>query len=121
MLENIKIRLSEWDWQSQKVWKLRVPDLINKIDTGYFRTKKVTLDISVICLEDYSFDCPTVFEFALHMKLVENSNLKYPVVLSSRGTIIDWRHRLVKAILAWKKTLEWVMILDDLQHLLSDD
>lgn len=119
MLDNIEYNLKNWDWKSQTIWKvneedeaLLVPVLIGRLERWYYQTKEVEIDLSVIDLSNYSFTTNDLFDFMTHYKLVEDADLKYPVILNRRWIIIDWRHRLCKAILQGKKKLKWIMILD---------
>lgn len=119
MIENIEYNLKTWDWKSQTIWKvneedeaLPVPVLIGRLERWYYQTKEVEVDLSVIDLSKYAFTTNDLFDFITHYKLVENADLKYPVILNRRWIIIDWRHRLCKAILQGKKKLKWIMILD---------
>ena len=119
MLENIEYNLKTWDWKSQAIWKeedwteeISVPALIWRIERWFYVTKEVEIDLSIINLNTYSFTTENLFDFMTHYKLVENANLKYPVILNRKWTIVDWRHRLCKAILQGKKKLKWIMILD---------
>lgn len=116
MLYTIKENLKRWNWRSQGIWqddnRTAIPNLIDEVERWFYKTREVNIDLQVIDLSKDSFDCPNLFEFLTHYKLVENADLKYPVILNREGTIIDGRHRLCKAILEWKKTLKWVMILD---------
>ncbi len=119
MLDNIEYNLKTWDWKSQTIWKvneedeaLLVPVLIGRLERWYYQTKEVEIDLSVINLSNYSFTTNDLFDFMTHYKLVENADLKYPVILNRRWIIIDWRHRLCKSILQGKKKLKWIMILD---------
>lgn len=44
----------------------------------------------------------TIRQFAEHMKRVQDADLKYPILLSEDGWIMDGAHRLVKAFfLGW--------------------
>ena len=119
MLESIKEYLKTWDWKCQWIgsdenWKnlVEVSTLIAQIERGCYKTKEVEIDLSVYNLWSYSFWTDDLFDFITHYKLVENANLKYPVILNRRWSIIDGRHRLCKAIIKWKKKLKWIMILD---------
>ena len=43
---------------------------------------------------------PTGRSIAEHMKLVNEADLKYPVILSKEGKLMDGMHRVVKALLS---------------------
>ena len=57
-----------------------------------------------------------------HVKLVQDADLSYPIIVNRRGSIIDGRHRLCKAILEWHKTIKAVMIMDsDVWEYIKED
>lgn len=119
MIENINYNLKTWDWKWQTIWShetwenwLPVPALITRIDNWYYITKEVEIDLSVMDLSKHNFTINDLYDFLTHYKLVENADLKYPVILNRKWIIVDWRHRLCKAILQWEKKLKWIMILD---------
>ncbi|HEY2726438.1 MAG TPA: hypothetical protein VGI61_04655, partial [Parafilimonas sp.] len=47
---------------------------------------------------------PTYRSIAEHMKLVQETDLKYPIILSKAGRVMDGMHRVIKAILLGHKT-----------------
>lgn len=115
MLENINLEVSKWNWKNQTVWdeeKIPIWVILNRLETWYYQTKEVEIDLNTIALSKYDFAMDDLFEFMVHFKLVQNSDLKYPVIINKRWVIIDWRHRLCKAILEWKKKLKWIMVTD---------
>jgi len=114
MIKNIEYNLKTWDWKIQTIetdW-LPVTKLIWRIERWDYKTKKVTIDLNIVDLTSYHFECNNLFEFMTHYKLVENANLDYPVILNRKWVIVDWRHRLAKAILQWKKKLKWIMVIN---------
>ena len=50
----------------------------------------------------------TIRQMVMHMKAVESSDLKYPIILDEDGEIMDGRHRVMKALLRGKKTIKAV-------------
>lgn len=44
-------------------------------------------------------DVPTPRSFAGHMRLVQSTDLKHPIILCSDGRLMDGMHRIVKALL----------------------
>jgi len=50
----------------------------------------------------------TYREFVMHMKAVNNADLKKPIILDEDGEIMDGRHRLLKALLIGAKTIKAV-------------
>ena len=116
MLEAITINEKRWDWKAQSVWEweniTQIASLINRVESGYYKTKKLKLDLDIVNLEAYTFSCPNIFEFMTHYKLVENASLDYPIIINNLWQIIDWRHRICKAILLGKKKIKAIQILD---------
>ena len=112
MLDAIKLNMKTYDWKSQSYNWESISKIIARLERGHYQTKDVEIDLSVIDLSKYNFNNCNLFEFMTHYKLVEDSNLNYPVIVNSRGNIIDGRHRLCKAIMKGKKKLKWIMVLD---------
>lgn len=116
MLYSIKESVRTWNWRSQSIWewddKMMIPVLIDRLERWFYKTKEVTIDLQLFNLRSDSFTCTNLFEFLTHYKLVEDANLKYPVIVNREWQIIDWRHRVCKAIMKWNKSIKWIMILD---------
>lgn len=112
MKEAIKYNVKSFDWKWQTYWDENISTIISRIERWFYNTKEVEIDLSVIDLSKYNFYCPDLFEFITHFELVKKAKLKYPVIVNQTWNIIDWRHRLCKAIIQWKKKLKWIMILD---------
>jgi hypothetical protein len=53
-------------------------------------------------------DIPTVRAIVGHIKLIEETDLKFPIILSSEGRIMDGMHRVSKALLKDLKTIKAV-------------
>jgi len=51
-------------------------------------------------------DKPTCRRIVEHIQLIEASDLKFPVILSSDGGIMDGMHRVAKALLRGDKTID---------------
>jgi hypothetical protein len=115
--KRIEIALADWNWRSQMVWQQRIPDLINKIESWLYRTEKKELVIDNIDLWAFSFNCPDLMYFIVHLKLSLNSNLDYPIIVDYMWHIVDGRHRLIKAILEWKKTIKAIQLLEEVSKL----
>lgn len=47
---------------------------------------------------------------AAHVKWVNESNLKYPIILDWYGEIADGRHRVIKALIEGKRTIKAVRL-----------
>jgi L-ribulose-5-phosphate 3-epimerase UlaE len=68
------------------------------------------LPVRALPLADFniSYGSPcrdTLRNFVEHMKLVEDADLSYPIILNEDGAIIDGRHRLCKALLEGHETI----------------
>lgn len=95
-----------WDLSNQKVetfgdgdWL--ISDLIEK-------AKGLTpFEIPLVHLNLRGMDvgCEDVVEFARHYKHVEAADLSYPIILDYKGTILDGRHRIIKALLEGRETI----------------
>lgn len=59
--------------------------------------------------ENYWFDhAPTCREISVHVKLCNEADLSYPIVLSASGRVMDGMHRVVKALLMGKTSIHAV-------------
>lgn len=47
-----------------------------------------------------------VRDFVAHMKMVNDADLSYPILLNENGDIIDGRHRLCKALFLGRKYIK---------------
>ena len=119
MLDIIEFNLKSWDWKGQTIWSKKSWDswypvsvILNRIESWYYQTKETDLNIETLSLTNYSFTTNDLYDFMTHYKLVENADLSYPIILNRRWEIVDWRHRLVKAILKWDKTIKWIIVLN---------
>ena len=52
-------------------------------------------------------------EFVEHMALVDAADLAYPIILAANGDVMDGRHRVAKALLARRATIEAVQFVED--------
>ena len=48
-----------------------------------------------------------------HMRLIENADLSYPIILSAEGRVMDGMHRVTKALLANRATIAAVRFSTD--------
>ena len=47
------------------------------------------------------------------MRLIEQTDLSYPIILSSDGRVMDGMHRVAKALFEGRKTIEAVQFNQD--------
>ena len=48
-----------------------------------------------------------------HLQLIQAADLTYPIILASNGEVMDGRHRLAKALLEGRSTIEAVQFSED--------
>lgn len=76
------------------------------------------LEVNSLLLNDmnicYSSPCAnTLRSFMEHMRAVEEANLDYPILLNEDGSIIDGKHRVCKAIMEGRSTIEVKRFIKD--------
>jgi hypothetical protein len=76
------------------------------------------LPVQALPLSDFniSYGSPcrdTLRGFVEHMKLVEDADLSYPIILNEDGMIIDGKHRLAKALLEGHETIRAQRFVSD--------
>lgn len=57
---------------------------------------------------DYKYTELRLREMVMHMKAVNNADLGTPIILDEDNTLMDGRHRIMKALLLGKKTIKAV-------------
>ena len=58
-------------------------------------------------------DVPTCRSIAHHAKLIKETDLKYPIILSADNRVMDGMHRVCKAYLLGQKTIKAVQFKED--------
>jgi len=48
-----------------------------------------------------------------HIRLIDQADLSYPIILSARGAVMDGMHRIAKAVLQGKQAIEAVQFAED--------
>lgn len=76
------------------------------------------IEVKNLVIEDmyigYGSPCKdTLRAFLEHMKMVNEADLSYPILLNEDGFVIDGRHRLAKAILNGDKTIKSKRFIKD--------
>lgn len=61
----------------------------------------------------FSDDTPTCRAIVEHARLIEAADLNFPIILSSDGRVMDGMHRVAKAALLGRLTIEAVKFTDD--------
>ena len=79
--------------------------------------KYILLDSIAELKQNYWFggegDIPTCMAVADHAKLIAQTDLKYPIILSSDGRVMDGMHRVCKAYIEGKETIRAVQFTVD--------
>ena len=75
----------------------------NKLES--FKMPLVGCDLSYL-----PFDVKSLKEFIFQMKRVNNTDLKYPILIDDNGSICDGYHRLCKAILNGDEYIDAIRI-----------
>ncbi|MBY0497824.1 MAG: hypothetical protein K2Y23_26750 [Cyanobacteria bacterium] len=58
-------------------------------------------------------DAPTWRGLIDHMRLIEEADLSFPIILAANGEVMDGRHRIAKAALENRDTIECVQFEKD--------
>lgn len=94
-----------------------------------FEVKQIPLDSIEEFDENYWFngkdDNPSCRAITEHFKLVKETNLSYPIILSHDGKIMDGMHRVCKAFLENRTTIKALQFnkdpLPDYENVHPDD
>ena len=58
-------------------------------------------------------DKPTCRAIVEHARLIQGADLSFPIILSSDGRVMDGMHRVAKAVLEGRETIEAVKFSED--------
>lgn len=67
-----------------------------------------TMPITALNTYNLKPDISTMNTFVDHIKRVLAADLKYPIILDDEGYVMDGRHRIAKALLHGKTTIDFV-------------
>ena len=56
---------------------------------------------------------PTCRSMVKHMKLIQETDFKYPIILSQNGRVMDGMHRVAKALLLDQKEIKAIQFTKD--------
>ena len=62
---------------------------------------------------DAEGDKPTCRRIALHAKLINETDLKHPIILSQDGGVMDGMHRVCRALISGVETIQAVQFEED--------
>lgn len=96
----------------KKIWDIhRLVELTSNLPTIQISVEAIKeLDEAFWFDEGHS---PTCREILLHARLIHETNLKYPIILSSDGRVMDGMHRVLKAALEGREFIEAVQFKQD--------
>ncbi len=70
----------------------------------------IELNLSDI-FTDYPSPCGDTMEsFMMHVEKVNNADLSYPIILSPGNSVLDGKHRLIKALIEKLETIKAVRL-----------
>lgn len=79
--------------------------------------QRVKLDSIREIDENYWFggkdDNPTCRAIVEHLRLIEQADMSFPIILSSDGRLMDGMHRVAKALLEGRETIEVIRFSQD--------
>lgn len=87
------------DWDK----KYAATDMLKYIEIIKLKPETLYIDSMTFPIR---FSSLNAIDFAEHMIRVNNADLKYPIIIHRDWQIVDWYHRLVKAIIEKKKTIK---------------
>ena len=70
-------------------------------------------EIDTVYWFDGDYQKPTVRSVIEHARLMQEADLAYPVILSSTGRVMDGMHRIAKAVMEGRETIDAVRFETD--------
>lgn len=105
------IKLSENTWsrtEGNTRYRWQVASLIQWVKEKEYVEFELPLD--AVDLSWLPFGSDNILEFIQHVRRVNETDLQYPILIDSFGTICDGWHRVCKAILEGKSTIKAIRI-----------
>jgi hypothetical protein len=91
-------------------------DRLVKLTSGFNRQKVPLSEITELdeafCLEG-SDEVPTYRQIAEDVRLIEEADLRFPIIMSSDRRVMDGMHRVLEALNAGMETIDAVIFEDD--------
>jgi len=88
------------------IWDIdRLVSLTRQFETIELPIKEIR-ELDEAFWYDHPTDIPTCRSVANHAKLIQESNLEHPVIMSPEGRIMDGMHRVCKAYISGKETIK---------------
>ncbi len=93
------VKESKYVWNDGSGWKATT--LIQHVKKE--KLKPFKLYLNNLNIGVFPFKIEDVYDFIIHCQRVNNTSLKYPVIMSETGIVLDGWHRIAKAALTGKK------------------
>lgn len=81
------------------------------------KPKSVPIDAITEIDENFWFEAdgnvPVIRSIVEHMRLINEVDSKFPIILSASGRVMDGMHRIAKALLEGRDTIEAVQFTED--------
>ncbi len=94
---NFKLSDSAYKWWDRLY---KAEDIYKYIAEKKIKKEKIYLDSMSYPIR---FEQLSAIDFAAHMIRVQNANLDYPIVIHFDWHVVDWYHRIIKAIIEKRK------------------
>jgi hypothetical protein len=90
-------------WLTERLWQ----------HAAKLESKQIPIEqISALDINTWFFNVePTCRRITEHTKRINDASFEYPVILSAEGWVMDGMHRICKALLIGKETIEAVQFL----------
>jgi len=89
-------------------------DRLVQLSAGFLRKRVALTDIPELDREWSGSDERATWRAMVeHVKLIEEADLSFPIILSATGEVMDGRHRLAKALLLNRDAIEAVQFERD--------
>jgi len=89
-------------------------DRLITLSTGFPRKWLRIADLGELDREWHGEDGPATWRQLIeHMQLINEADLSFPIILAANGEVMDGRHRIAKAALAGRDTIECVQFEAD--------
>ena len=75
--------------------------------------KPFDIPLEHLCISSKKIGDTSIRGFVSHMKMVQDADLSYPIILDEDGAIFDGCHRVAKALLEGKESIKAVRFEED--------
>ena len=90
--------------------KYNINDLHKFVNSQKLKSINIKLEKFTPQLKQNLYSSMSMLDIIYETKTIQESNLKYPIIIGETYTIYDGRHRLMKAFLNNKKEIKCIII-----------